>query len=416
MQSLAIWLEEDDRDSTYPSTAASSSSQYYYGDGPTIVPPPPPPPPPGPASLPGGFHFVPKPTFSSMECRKELLRLSSLRNCLAESLLTFKDANENFALRDCQDYHATLLAFEKQGFPSVEKHALGVDEQYQEFPIPPAQQQIQLTWRDAFCLEQQETHHSLSWERAGCLWNVIALQSHEAATNCDLTQKDECKTAISLLQSSASLLSTLKELVGPQEYATVDYSSAMLHFWQIMFKAQGQFVIYKMANSTDGTRQHSTLAYLVQAAASLYNEALDAAKDPRLQSEVTERSKLWATHCKAQSLICQARATFHMSIDHRIQQEHGTEIARLSQCVQQLKETHDFMTMAGIDRTEIQGLVQLARDRLERARSDNDALYVDPIPNHLSDIRAQFLVKSDVPLPAAMLQPKVPVFEWVKRK
>jgi hypothetical protein len=385
VQPLADWLDDENQHVGFCSGGSSSHNNDDYGD-----------------AAPPVAWIVPKPAFSSVECRKELMRLASLRNCLSESLLTFREAMEDQALKDCQDYHATLLAFEKQGFPSVEsEHTKGV---------------INLTWRDAFHQEQLETHHSLVWERVGCLWNVAALQSYEATTTCDLTNKEGCKSAISLFQSASSILSTLQELVEQQDYASVDYSLAMLQFWRTVFKAQAQFVIYKMANLGGTTRQHTTLGYLVQAAASLYNEALELAKDPRLQSELTETSKKWATHCKAQSLVCQARATFHISIEHRLQQEHGLELARLSQCVTQLKECQDFWKSAGQDMAEVQGLMQLAKDRLERARTDNDTIYLDQVPTDLSEIRAQIMVKSDLPLPAAMLQPRISLFEWCEAR
>lgn len=346
--------------------------------------------------------IVPKPGYSSVDCRKELLRLAALRNCLSESLMDWKAATEDNALRDCQDYHATLLKFEQQGFPSVETEA--------------TLETIHVAWKNAFDPKgPSETHHSLVWDRVGCLWNVAAIQSYQAATTCDLNTKDGCKSAISLYQAAASILTILRELVDGQDYASVDCSSPMLQFWETLFKAQAQHIIYKMANLNsegDPPRQHTTLSYLIQAAAQLYNETLEFAKDPRLQSELTQASKQWATRCKAQSLVCQARATFHTSIDCRLKQDHGVELARLSQCVQQLQECHEFWKSAALDLTEIQGLVQLATDRLQRARKDNDTVYLDPVPTNLPEIRAQILVKSNLPLPAAMLQSRVPLFEW----
>jgi hypothetical protein len=347
--------------------------------------------------------MVPKPTFSSVECRSELLRLAALRNCLSEHLQdSHKAALEEKSLEDCQDYHATLIEFERRGFPTVESEAT---------------ENIALTWRGAFATQQLETHHSLVWDRVGCLWNVAALQSYQAATAQDLSTKEGCKSAVSLLQSSASLLATLQELVGPssEDYSTVDCSSAMLHFWETLLKAQAQYCIYKMAN-LGAVKQHSTLAYLVQAAAGFYNDVLQLAQDPRLQSEVPKQSHEWATYAKAQSLVCQSRATFHCSIEHRLQQEHGLELARLSQCVLQLKECFDFWKSAGLDVNGLQGLVQLARDRLEKARHDNDVIYLDDVPTTLPDIRSQSLVKSNLPLPPAMMQPKVSLFQWINNK
>lgn len=400
VQPLAHWLDDNDKNPTGFGGPRRDSNYNDDDDGEDNPPVP-------------SQWIVPKPDFSSVECRSELLRLAALRNCLSEHLQdSHKAALEERALEDCQDYHATLLAFEKQGFPSTEG---GGDE------TTAVLEGIALTWKGAFATQQLETHHSLVWDRVGCLWNIAALQSYLAANSHDLSTKEGCKSAISMLQSSASLLAILQELVvggGAEDedyYSTVDCSSAMLQFWETLLKAQAQYCIYKMAN-LGSVKQHSTLAYLVQAAAGLYNEALQFAQDPRLQSEVPKHSQKWATYAKSQSLVCQSRATFHCSVEHRLQKEHGLELARLSQCVLQLKECFEFWKSASLDLTEVQGLVQLARDRLERARKDNDTIYLDDVPTSLPEIRAQIMVKSNLPLPPAMMQPKVSLFQWNNHK
>lgn len=201
---------------------------------------------------------VPKPEFWSTDCREEILRLAALRNDLSENLQdSHKSSLESRALEDCQEYHATLLEFEKRGFPTVDDEHNG----------------ISLTWRGAFATRQEETHYSLVYDRACTMWNVAALQSSLAST-ADCKNKDGCKEAISLSQSAAGILATLRQLVENDDYSTVDFSASMISFWEKIFVAQGQLTIYKMCNLGDGTvRQHTTLAYLVQAAASLVSEA-----------------------------------------------------------------------------------------------------------------------------------------------
>jgi hypothetical protein len=198
--------------------------------------------------------IVPKPAFKSIDCRQEILRLAGLRNTLSDILQeSHKTSLESRSLEDCNEYHATLLEFEKRGFPTRDKESNGVN----------------LTWRGAFSKRAEETHYSLIYDRACTLWNVAALQSYLASI-ADLTTKDGCKTAISLSQSAASILSTLRQLVENEDYMTVDLSKSMLSFWEKLLLAQGQLYIYRMANLGGGTvRQHTTLAYLVQAAASL---------------------------------------------------------------------------------------------------------------------------------------------------
>lgn len=341
---------------------------------------------------------VPKPDFSSVECRSELLRLAALRNDLSENLQeSHKTALSKNALEDCQEYHATLLEFEKRGFPTSEDEQNG----------------IALTWKGAYSPLQFETHYSLVWDRVCTLWNVAALQSSLAA-DADCNTKEGCKISISQSQTAASNLAILRQLTESQDYSTVDVSQAMLSFWEKLLLAQGQLSIYRMCNLGDTIRQHTTLAYLIQASAGLYNEALQWAQDPRLLSEVPKQSKEWGSHCKAKSLFFQARALFHLSIEHRQQQEHGPEIAQLRKCVQHLKECAGFCKSADLLLPEVDGLMAMAQDRLTRAENDNHIIYMDDIPRELPEVRAQLMVKKNLPLAPAMMLTSVDLFSFCK--
>ena len=201
-----------------------------------------------------------------------------------------------------------------------------------------------------------------------------------------------------------------------------------------------------MANlGGSAVRNHTTLAYLIQGAAPLYNEALTLAQDPRLQSEVPAQCQEWAAHCKAQSLVSQARAYFHMSIELRLSKTaHGLEIARLHQTIttldevlkfcrttQVLKEAVDLFSIgiggrggngtispiaeaAATIQPEAEGLLRLASDRLKAADEDNRTVYLEDVPksSELPEIRAQTMVKTDLPLPEAMLKTRANLFGW----
>eukprot|EP00934_Nitzschia_sp_Nitz4_P002272 Nitzschia sp. Nitz4//scaffold184_size43902//31395//32789//NITZ4_007286-RA/size43902-processed-gene-0.16-mRNA-1//-1//CDS//3329539663//2272//frame0 len=427
---------------------------------------------------------------SSPQCRQELLRLSALRNCLSESLMnSHATAWKERALDDCCEYYATLQAFAQHdllplGSNQEEEHRY-IDEE------PPEVANIDimaLTWKEAFLevqarLKEQgsvptETHTNFLWDRICTLWNVVALWSYQvtmpvgssdAATDI-LSTKEGCKSVISALQLAASTMVYIKELLpnpeqiedGALDVATVDFSNAMLTFWEKIFLAQAQYAVYKMANlpsdnDPNGLKRHSTLAYLIQGAAQLYNEALVLAKDSRLVSEVQDQSQYWARHCKELSLLCQARASFHLSIDHRMQQETGKELARLHQCQSQLKECVLFARQQqqhqdASNSTEpsnpsrfrskkketipakptsttvhtatwgvIQALQQLVHDRYERASQDNRSIYLQEVPKDLPEIRSQILVKTQqssntsFQLPPSMLESKVALFKWKER-
>jgi len=411
VQPLANWLDDDKSQVGFD----RGSSSHSYSDTADTAP----------------AMVLPKPTYNSVQCRSELLRIAALRNCLSEALMDshLSALDEHQMLRDCQDYHATLLEFEKRGFPTG-----GTDEE----------NGINLTWKGAFSSAEQETHHTLLWDRACTLWNLAALRSAEAALKSDETTKEGLKLAISNLQQAASHLSLCRQLLEfSQEndcISTVDVSKPMLRFWEKLFLAQTQTRIYKLANlGGSAVRNHTTLAYLVQGAAPLYNEALTLAQDPRLQSELPKQCQEWAAHCKARSLLCQARAYFHMSIEHRLSQTaHGLELARLQQAIHTLDEVLRFCRSTQVLREavevlgrtsnnttpiaeaastiqpEAEGLHKLASDRYKAAEIDNRTVYLEDIPNggNLPEIRAQTMIKTDLPLLEEMLTPRANLFAW----
>lgn len=368
---------------------------------------------------------IKKCTYSSLECRAELQRIAALRNCMAEHLQdAHKSALEDEMLRDCQDYHATLLVFETRGAgPSV-----GDD----------IDNGIALTWKGAFETKEQETHHTLLWDRACTLWNTASLKSASAAFHCDQTTKEGLKKAIGFCQQAASHLLLCKQLMESlnEFVSTVDLSKPMLKFWEKIMLAQAQTLIYQMANLGGSVRNHTTLAYLIQGASPLYNEALIITQDPRLQSEVPNPCQEWAAHCKAQSLLCQSRASFHMSIQSRLSNDHGIEIARLRQTICRLEDVLSFCassqvlqeankifnntTMspmaeaAATIQPDAENLKRLASDRLKAVELDNQNIYLEEIPRNdqLGEIRPQTMVKRDLPLPNEMLTPRVNLFGW----
>ena len=423
---------------------------------------------------------IPKPTYSSVEVSSELKRLAALRNCLSESLLDVAHSgslnssktdattsssgdeillseNHMISLKDSREYHATLLEFEKQGFPS---DILNEDEN----------NGICLTWRGAYNLmppkSQQETHYTLSWDRACTMWNIASLELQLASIQ-NLQSKEGCKISISNCQSSATILNMLRDLISSTTgyddttYSTVDLSKSMLNFWECMCLVQGQVCIYKMANLSDDSsppRQHTTLAYLCNGCVSLYNDGLKYSQDPRLVSELPKESKLWSIHCKIHSMIYTTRTQFHLAIHNRLNQEYGIELARLKKCLQYMKECIDFIksnssnsgsggtsdgstsssssTTTSISKmllSECETLHRLIHNRLHKANDDNLNIYQEKIPLSLpeddvvagsgensgestnNNIPCKILMKRNQQvLPEPMLYPQVKLFTKFK--
>jgi hypothetical protein len=432
---LSEWLDDDEAQTCFDTSHNSNNNynnHHQFQSAAVDAPPP------------SALWVLPKPTYRSVDCRSELLRLAALRNSLSESLQdSHHVALEANMLRDAMDYHATLLAFEQEGFPTS----------FLEDDVIVA---IALTWKGAFATKQQEQHSSLLWDRACTLWNVAALQSAQAAFALEEytsnqphqqqqhTSKEKIKLAISKLQTAANHLALCQQLVESLPaftVSTVDLSKPMLLFWQKLLLAQAQVAIYKLANHQDApVKHHNTLAYLIQGAAPLYNEALLYAQDPRMKSEVPRPAQEWAAHCKAQSMLCQSRAYFHSSCQCRIDKEFGTELARLKQTLHQLHELVQFCeatavlkeavqllekqkggendtispmaAAAATIQPEAQSLQRLVKDRLHSAQEDNRTIYMEEIPSSLPEIRAQTMVKTDMPLGEDMITPRVKLFQW----
>ena len=357
------------------------------------------------------LQFVlPKPDFASEACREDLLRLQALRNCISDCFRkhnSHKSAMEEGALEDAHEYHAILLEFEKRGFPTVDDDELTTG--------------IQLVWKGAWAHQQQEKHANLVWDRANTVFNIAALLTSRAA-QVNPTDRNECKQAVADSQAAASLLSVLRQLVQSEDYATVDLSQPLLLFWENLLMAQAQNFIYRMASlaaSADTAAKHNTLSVLAQSAHLLFNEALSAAQDPRLLSEVPHQAEHeWAPYCKASSMLATAKAEYHQAVVHRLEHAWGREIARLRQCEQKLTACRDFCRTVDSDgesvvaytKRECQAILPVVSDRLVEADKDNYRIYQDEIPAKMPEIVGKQLAKMSSDLPESMLLPKKALF------
>ena len=390
----------------------------------------------------------------------EIKRLAALRNCLSESLLDIAHSSKSSAdninisdeigtgttserllsenhmisLKDSREYHATLLAFEKQGFPSDILNESDEDDEGRS-------NGINLTWRGAYSLmppkSQQEVHHSLIWDRVCSMWNIASLELQLASIQ-DLSSKSGCKIAISNCQSSSTVLNVLRDIIQTTSgndnttYTTIDLSKSMLNFWESIIIASGQVCIYKMANLNedgDPPRQHTTLAYLCNGVVQLYNESLKYSQDPRLVSELPTESKIWSIHCKIYSMIFTTRLNFHLSIHNRINSNWGVELYYLKQSLKYIKECIDFCkTNSGtigssgkghgsISKavvTECETLYKLINTRLHKANDDNLNIYQEKIPLEIDneDVPSKILMKrNQQTLPDPMLYSQVKLFQ-----
>jgi BRO1-like domain len=418
---LSNWLDSNDNEDD---AQHEQSFHTLYGGANT------------PSAAPSLF-LPPKPSYSSQQCAMELKRLQSVRNCITDGILQANShalALEEQALRDCYEYHAILLEFEKRGFPVTENTSSS------------DKNTLSITWKGAYSPVQKETHSTLVWERVCIIFNIVALLTFQVEHQCNTTDRDSCKTAVSYCQQGASLLSILRELCSSiastsssqNAFMTVDLSPSMLLFWEKLLIAEAQCYIYRMASlspeaaeSSDREsigRQHRTLAVLCQAAFDLWNDALAASQDPRLASELPRQVTLWGTYLKASSMLYIGRAMYHQSVVYRVEDEHGNEIAQLRECQEKLHACAEFTqsivngssksedgalsAASVIDYTarECQAILPVVRDRLVAADRTNLQLYHHVLPKTVPSIPAKQLAKLNPELPSQMVVPQIPLF------
>jgi len=349
-----------------------------------------------------------------------LTRLQALRNCLTDVFLKAQDSHKHAisesAIDDCYEYHAVLLEFEKRGFPTTEPTIDG-----HEGEESTSSSIIRLTWKGAWEPHRPERHGTLLWERAVITYNLVALLS-EKANSLDMTNRDECKQAVKLFQDGASLLHVLRELTSTQDFATVDLSTSHLQFWEALFLAQAQLCIYRMVSISADDSKHGTLSVLAMAVYELFNDALKASQDPRLQSElphtiVTE----YGGYCKATGMLHAAKASYHQSCVHRLNAEWGKEIARIQETIAKLESCQSFCNtldehgVVSYTLRDCRTILPVVKDRLVEADNDNYKIYQDPIPkpSDLAEIPSKTLAKITPTLPQHMLVPSKPLFTSV---
>lgn len=348
---------------------------------------------------------LPKPDFRSSACRKELVRLQSLRNTICEEL----GKNESHAaawnegmVETLHQYHAVLLEFEKKGFPTIDDELTG----------------IKLVWKGAWA-PQQETHSSLVWDRANVLFNLAALLSHRVATSTVFTDRESCKQAVAHSKQAASFISLLLELVSPQDFTSIDFSPTMLHFWHSYLLAQAQDFVFRMASLGDDPN-HGTLASLAQSSYELYSKALKAAQDSRLLSEVPKMARdEWGPYCKCLSMIVAAKAEYHQSVVYRISANWGHEIfhlrianSKLDACLAACKAVdQQGETKVSYTKRECETIAPVVKERQGEAEKDNRNIYGEQIPETTDKIESKQLAKSTLDLPSTMIEPREKMFQ-----
>lgn len=309
---------------------------------------------------------------SSQECRQDLTRLASIRNCISSSICTYynhKGAIDDYALRDCMEYQAVLKKCEDVGFPVRDGEAL----------------ELELGWDCAFERDGQLMIRSnIRHERICVLFNVAALESYLASKE-DLSTKAGLVAAVKKYNVCAGIFRHLTTHLLPQQPPDVnpsnDLSVPCLSMCEKLTSAQAQSCIYDVARVHTRAKP-SVLAKLAMGAAELFGEALLLADERTVRARTTKAGP-WLARLKVRSATYRAQAEWHEAVAERLAGRHGREITRLRTTE---KLCRDGLTLAGRGSTETVMLVALLRlmlQRKEEAEQDNQELYRDVIPRTL---------------------------------
>jgi len=330
------------------------------------------------------------PYITSEQVRDDLVRLSSLRNCLtARSICTSYSHSAAIAARgmeDCMEYHACLLEAEERGFPTVDDAMVGAKE-------------LKLSWNSAFGEEEPIVRSNVRYERACVLFNVASLQSYIGSMQ-DMSNKEGRAKAINMFGSAATTFGHIRLALmdgeSKDENPSADLSPPALLMSEYINLAQGQYCAYEAATNRP-TQLHGLLRKIAAAAADLYGSALEHSQNPILKARLPDTSKSYGAHLKTMSIYFRARAEFHQSQVCNAEHSYAQEISRLrfaeSCCDDALKYQNETLALAsstGAIRTTGQG-VALARDinhlrkvingRKVSAEKENREIYMEIIPD-----------------------------------
>jgi len=330
------------------------------------------------------------PYITSDQVKDDLVRLSSLRNCLTAGSITtsycHSAAIAGRALEDCMEYYACLLEAENRGFPTADDAMVGAKD-------------LKISWTCAFSEEEPVVRKNIRYERACVLYNVAALQSYLAATE-DLSTKDGRSNAMKLFGAAATTFRHLRTdlMDGPSKDTdpSADLSAPCLSMCEYINLAQGQMCAYEAATNRP-TQLHGLLAKIAAAAADLYNTALEYSQDPIIKGRLTNTSKAFGSHLKTVSILFRARAEWHQSRVCHADHAYPMELARLrfadTCCDEALKyqaETVTLSSSTGAIRTtgggvalarEIQHLKNIVSARKVEAEKENKEIYLETIPD-----------------------------------
>jgi len=342
---------------------------------------------------------------SSAECQMDLERIDGLRKYIAESLiLSETDDSEagsplSAITEKLHEYHHLLS--------ECETHGMVQGGDGSEF--------LSLEWKSSVSIPTGEIQiaGSLESERANILWNLAALEVHQASKETPKNKLGWNKVS-KRLQVAASWLGHLRTLSEeqPNEPQHPELSPAFVSLWQTLLLAQAQHCVYESVCCVKRP-MHLLAAKLGAATVPLYKEVEASASTNTQQPGIVDE---WARYARAWGTYMSCRAEYHQSEIHKGKKAWGQELARLEVAYQHAaicKAICDELSSTPTKllyklRTAVDDSLKMLQSRLEIAQRENTEQHNQPVPTpqELIEIRGEKLVKCDEPL-SKLLLPKL---------
>ncbi|CAK4660092.1 hypothetical protein LEN26_020835 [Aphanomyces euteiches] len=268
------------------------------------------------------------------------------------------------------------------------------------FPVGDTKVKIPFTWFDSFSPRQKLTQHSIKFEQAAVLFLVGALDS-QSAVACDRSSPEGIKAACHYFSQSAGAFAAIQEM-GLSGTTTVDMCPEGLGMLVNLMLAQAQACFYEKAikdKMKDGIKSK-----LATQAVAFYSSALEFCNSSTMKSSI---DRLWSVHIQFQVLCMKAAAQFwqgkaskEVALTKGI--GYGEEICRLSAADALCTQAITLATQSKLPPSlpaSVRALQAIVVETLNKARKDNDTIYMETIPQlaSLPTLTAASMVKPILP-------------------
>ena len=258
---------------------------------------------------------------------------------------------------------------------------------------------VVFSWTDAYGRKKAQQENAV-FERAAIVFNFGALLSHEACAK-DHTTDEGLKAAYNLFSEAIGAFDYLRSDLGRALDAsslTTDLSEDGLTFASALMTAQAQQCFYMKANL--GGMSRGVLAKLAQGTAEAYSLVSGMLEAGPMKSAMSgQLLNTWKSYLQCSTKWFTAEAQYKLACEDLEKIAIGHQIARLTLAEATLGEASPFLKHAPAEQQE---KVQQLRDQvtiaLREARSDNETIYLLPVPD-ASSIQS--------PVPKQMVKAKV---------